>query len=74
VICGATLTVEYTYVYDPGVWTYRNGDPGYPACEDISIISIKTNDCIFELLDSTKDLIEEIETKISEHETSEREE
>lgn len=34
---GELVDVEVYYTYepgDPGVWTYSNGDPGYPATPD----------------------------------------
>ena len=65
------LEVEYNYVYDPGVHTYSNGDPGYPEYEEIDIQNIKCEGDIFELLlnyTKTQDIIDEIELKISEYE------
>ena len=31
------LEIHFTYYYDPGVWTYFNGDPGYPEFAEINI-------------------------------------
>lgn len=28
------VDVLVKWVYDPGVWTYKNGDPGYPSSFD----------------------------------------
>lgn len=39
-IYGVDVEVEFNYSYDPGVWTLRNGDPGYPASEELDIVSI----------------------------------
>jgi hypothetical protein len=30
-ICGQLIHVEINWIYDPGVHTFRNGDPGYPG-------------------------------------------
>lgn len=37
---GIPIEVEFTYSYDPGVWTYPNGDPGYPESSELEIISL----------------------------------
>ena len=34
------LEVEYNYYYDPGVWTYPNGDPGYPESSELEITAL----------------------------------
>jgi hypothetical protein len=31
------LAVQYQYSHDPGVRTFRNGDPGYPPTTEIDI-------------------------------------
>lgn len=38
-LCDYTLEVDYIYEHDAGVWTYSNGDPGYPESTDIDILS-----------------------------------
>lgn len=65
------LEVKYEYSYDPGVWTYPNGDPGYPEYEEINIESIKCKGDLYDILcnyTKTQDLIDEIELKIREYE------
>lgn len=70
-----TLSVTYNYEFTPGLWTYPNGDPGYPEFEDINIVTILTNQDITDMLYSYKtcpNIIEEIEDKISEYERNKR--
>lgn len=51
------VIVEYKEQYDPGLWAFDNGDPGYPSEIDIEI-------CSWSLLDEdpptwlTDDLVE----------------
>ena len=37
VIGNSIVTVHYNYSYDPGVWTYPNGDPGYPSSYSLDV-------------------------------------
>lgn len=37
---GVEFEVVYNYFYDPGVYTYPNGDPGYPPSEELDIAKI----------------------------------
>jgi hypothetical protein len=43
-VLGVKVDVDFNYHYDPGVWTYSNGDPGYPASEELNINSIYVGD------------------------------
>jgi len=36
--------VSAGYEYDPGVWTFSNGDPGYPPSEEWEDISFEVDD------------------------------
>lgn len=36
----SVVKVHYNYSYDPGVWTYPNGDPGYPPSCNLDIVKI----------------------------------
>jgi hypothetical protein len=38
------VIVEYREEYDPGVWTYSNGDPGYPPDFELEMCSWKLID------------------------------
>ena len=73
-----SLLVMYDYSYDPGQWTLRNGDPGYQSNEEITVSKINLIDEGSNLLDildfynKCQDILDEIETKISEHEKSKR--
>ena len=35
------IIVEYKEEYDPGVWTYSNGDPGHPSHLEIEMCGWK---------------------------------
>lgn len=65
------LEVEYTYSCDPGVHTYRNGDPGYPPSEEIDLVktTLLEGDILDILACYTKcdEVEEEIMNYISEH-------
>lgn len=37
---GVEFEVVYDYLYDPGVHTYPNGDPGYPPSEELDIVKV----------------------------------
>ncbi len=38
------LEIEGSVSHDPGVHTFRNGDPGYPPSTDVEITSISIDD------------------------------
>lgn len=38
------LEIEGTVSHDPGVHTFRNGDPGYPPSTDVEIDSLSVED------------------------------
>lgn len=73
-----SLLVMYDYSYDPGQWTIRNGDPGYPSNEEITIDRINPIDKdinlmdIFDYYNKCQEIVDEIELKISEHERGRR--
>ena len=61
-IQGVELVVDYKYYYDPGVYTYSNGDPGYPPYEELEILHVNHREVdIYNLL--SQEIIEEIEEK-----------
>lgn len=69
------LEVSYEYYYDPGKWTYSNGDPGYPEYEEINIKHIKilnSDSNLYDLLEYGNMIIENIEYYISELEREKR--
>lgn len=33
------VIAQYSWYYDPGVWTYPNGDPGYPPESEVEMKS-----------------------------------
>ena len=35
--CGQQFEAVGHYMYDPGVHTFRNGDPGYPPTEEVEL-------------------------------------
>lgn len=35
--CGGVIPVKVEWMYDPGVRTFPNGDPGYPPTEDFGV-------------------------------------
>ena len=73
-----SLLVLYEYSYDPGVYVYKNGDPGYPSNEEIEIKSIQfiNEDAdllsVLDYYNKCQDVIDEIEVKISEYEKNKR--
>lgn len=38
------LCIEGTVTHDAGVWTFSNGDPGYPGSTDVEIGDITVDD------------------------------
>ena len=38
------VIVEYKEQYDPGIWSYSNGDPGYPPDFELEMCSWKLID------------------------------
>ena len=65
------LEVDYDYSYEPEVHTYRNGDPGHPAFEEVIINNIWCSGDLHDLLcnySKTQNIIKEIESKISDYE------
>jgi hypothetical protein len=34
-----SVVAFYNWYYDPGVWNYSNGDPGYPPESDVELTS-----------------------------------
>lgn len=66
---GFQVEVKYWYEYDAGVWTYSNGDPGYPPDESLEIVSIidtATGKDIYDELEKTD--ISILEETILDHE------
>jgi hypothetical protein len=77
-ILGIEVDVEYEYYYDPGVWTYSNGDPGYPESSELDITSlyVGTED-ISKWLDIDAiftEVYEQVSNQIDKHEGIEDEE
>lgn len=57
--------IVYSYIYDPGIRTYPNGDPGYPPVIDLDIISVLyKNVDIIEVVKSTTSLLSKIEDAV----------
>lgn len=55
-----SVIAQYSWYYDPGVWSYSNGDPGYPPESEVDMKSweVVGNEPKPEWL--TQDLVEEI--------------
>lgn len=70
---GVEFEVVYDYFYDPGVYTYPNGDPGYPPSEELDIakIIVGTTD-ITSVIYNTPSLFRVIEESIYNLEESKR--
>ena len=65
----SVVIVTYEYCYDAGVWTYSNGDPGYPSSLDIDILSAVDTETNIDIADDlTSKQISIIEEEIQKQE------
>jgi len=72
---GLVLDIDYYYSHDPGVWTYANGDPGYPAYTECEIRTIKignqdASEFFMEYLETEGMFDEILELIIKQHEST----
>ena len=72
-IHGVELVVDYEYSYDPGVWTFPNGDPGYPESEEVYIDKVLIGDIdITNLMYSMPEFEDKVATNVLAFEESKR--